>query len=120
MKRYFTIFTLLLVAEIAIAVFHFHRFIRGFIGDLLVIPLLYVLGRALTKIPAKTILLMVLGLAFSVELLQLFSFTERLNIDNKIAQIILGSTFDGWDLVAYWCGILPVLYIEKQNNYGNS
>ncbi len=120
MKRYFTLFTLLLITEIAIAVFHFHRFIRGFVGDVLVIPLLYVLCRAVTKIPGKKVLIMVLALAFSIEFLQLFSISERLNINNKVLQIILGNTFDGWDLVAYWFGILPVLYIEKQHIHGNS
>lgn len=118
MKRYFTIFILLLVTEVIIAVFHFHRFVRGFLGDVLVIPLLYALLRSCTTLSGKQVLLLVLGLAFSIEFLQLFSIADTLGIHNKMARVVIGSTFDGWDLLAYWFGIIPVLFIEKIRNYG--
>ncbi|MEM7086126.1 MAG: DUF2809 domain-containing protein [Bacteroidota bacterium] len=118
MKRYFTIFILLLVTEVVIAVFHFHKFIRGFLGDVLVIPLLYTLIRSCTKLSGKQALVLVLGLAFTVEMLQLFSIADALHINNKMARVMIGNTFDGWDLLAYWFGIIPVLFIEKYRNYG--
>ncbi len=117
MKRYATIFILLLVTEVAIAVFHFHKFVRGFIGDILVIPLLYTLLRLVWKLSSKRTLQWVLVIAFSVELLQLMSITKHFHIENKVVLLLLGQTFDGWDLVAYWFGIIPVLLIEKFRNY---
>ena len=120
MKRYFTIFILLLVTEVAIAIFHFHKFVRGFLGDVLVVPLLYALIRSCTKLSGKQTLILVLGFAFSIEILQLFSIADLFGINNKVARILIGNTFDGWDLLAYWFGILPVLFIEKYRNYGTS
>lgn len=118
MIRYIVIFSLLLASEIAIAVYHFHDFVRGFIGDVLVIPLMYCFFRIITNAPAKTVLLSVLGLAVGIEFLQLFSIAEILKIENTIIQTMLGSTFDLLDLVAYLFGIIPVICIEKCYNDG--
>jgi len=120
MKKYFTIFILLLVTELAIAYFQFSQFIRGFIGDVLVIPLLYSFVRMISKVPGKRALFLVLSVAFVIEMLQLLSITEWLQIENPILQIALGSTFDGWDLVAYLFGALVVLFIEKLRAHGTN
>lgn len=118
MKRYFTIFILLLVTEVAIAYFHFHKFVRGFIGDLLVIPLLYTFLRFISRLSAKRALQLVLGIAFTAELLQLLNLPGSLQIENRLLLVLMGQTFDGWDLVAYGFGILPVLFIEKYRTDG--
>jgi len=68
----------------------------------------------------KQTLILVLGFAFSIEILQLFSIADLFGINNKVARILIGNTFDGWDLLAYWFGIIPVLFIEKYRNYGTS
>lgn len=113
MKQYTIIFLLLLVTEIAIAIFHFHKFVRGFVGDILVIPLLFTLLKAVTKLSTKAALLIVLLLAFCIEILQYFKITEILNIKNQAFTTIIGTSFDWWDLLAYCFGILPVLLTEK-------
>ncbi len=113
MKKYFFVFLSLLVVEIAIAVFHFHDFIRGFVGDLLVVPLVYFFQRSITNLSLKKALLVTLSIAFLVEILQGFSIMESLGIQSRLLQIVLGSTFDPWDLAAYVLGIIPILYIEK-------
>ena len=120
MKRYFTIFILLLVTEIAIAYFQFTQFVRGFIGDVLVIPLLYSFVRMISKIPGKKAVFLVLLIALLIEILQLFSIAERLEIENPILKILLGNTFDGWDLVAYLLGALVALFIEKIRSWGTN
>jgi len=113
MKRYTIIFLLLLVTEVAIALFHFHKFVRGFIGDVLVIPLLFTLLKAVTKLSTKAALAIVLLLAFGIEILQYFKITEILNIHNLAFRTLIGTSFDWWDLLAYCFGIVPVLLIEK-------
>ncbi|MEZ4859154.1 MAG: DUF2809 domain-containing protein [Flavobacteriaceae bacterium] len=116
MSRYFWIFLLLLVTEIAIAVFHFHKFIRGFLGDVLVIPLLYCFLKLFLKVSSKKLLYGILMFAFLVELLQLFNLAELLGFQDAVAAIILGTHFDFMDLVSYLLGIIPVLIIEKYSN----
>ncbi len=118
MKRYFTIFCLILVTEIAIAYFHFHDLVRGFLGDVLVIPLCYTLLRSFTKLTIKKAIIFVLLFAFAVEFAQLFKIANLLNIQNRIAQIMVGSTFDPLDLLAYVIGVIPILFIEKYFSHG--
>jgi len=118
MKRYFTIFCLLLVTEIGIAYFHIHDFVRGFLGDVLVIPLCYTLVRSFTKISIKRTVIYVILFAFTVEFAQFFKILAFFHIENRFVQIILGSTFDPADLLAYLVGIIPILLIEKYRSYG--
>lgn len=113
MSRYFWIFLLLLVTEIAIAIFHFHKFIRGFVGDILVIPLLYSFLKCILKINSKKLLYGVLSFAIFIEFLQLFPIMNHLKLQHSIVAVILGTHFDLLDLVAYILGIIPVLFIEK-------
>lgn len=113
MKRNLTLFSFLLVTEVAIALFHFHKFVRGFIGDILIIPLLYFLLKLFTKLSTLKTLLFVLIIAFGIEFLQLFHISEALEINNKIINTIIGTTFDPKDLIAYLVGGLLVLTLEK-------
>lgn len=112
-KRYFIPFMLVLVCEIAIAIFHFHRFVRGFLGDILVIPLLYFLLRAFFTITHKSTLYVVLGVAFIIEILQLFNFAEVMKIQSEFLKIILGNTFDWKDLLAYGIGAIIIHILHK-------
>jgi len=117
MKRTLTLFTLLLVTEVAIALFHFHKFIRGFVGDVLVIPLLFYFLRLFTKWRTLYLALTVLGIAVLIEILQLANVLHYLQVKSKFLQIILGTTFDYKDLLAYLAGFLLVLVIEKLTTY---
>jgi len=101
------------VTEVAIALFHFHTFVRGFIGDLLVIPLLYTLLKAITRLSTIVSIATVLLIAFVIEILQYFKVTEILNIDSPVLRTLIGTSFDWWDLLAYCLGIIPILLIEK-------
>ncbi|GAB5401374.1 MAG: DUF2809 domain-containing protein [Aureisphaera sp.] len=113
MKRYLTVFTLLLVTEMAIAFFQFHRFIRGFVGDVLVIPLLYSLIRVLFRFSMISALLITLFIAIIIEVLQGFHILESLGIQSRLLELVLGNTFDPWDLIAYFTGAFIILIAEK-------
>ena len=67
-KRLFILFAILLALEILIAKYEFHPFIRGLVGDILVIPLLYVFLKIFFKISSEKLLGLVLLLAFGIEL----------------------------------------------------
>ncbi len=113
MKKNLTIVTLLLVTEVAIALFHFHKFIRGFVGDVLVIPLLFYFLRIFTKWRTLYLALTVLGIAIAIEFLQMINLLKHFTITSNFLQIVLGTTFDYKDLLAYLTGFLLVLGFEK-------
>ena len=112
-KQYAIGFILILVTEIAIAVFGFHRWVRGFLGDLLVIPLLYLGFRLLFPISMKRAVLMVWCIALVIECLQAVEFTKFLGTDNALVRILLGQTFDCWDLLAYTLGAIAILLASR-------
>lgn len=103
----------LFLAEVAISSFHINPLIRGFVGDLLVVLLLYSFLKIFIKNNTYTIATSVLAFASLVELLQLFKLTDKFNIQSEILQIILGSVFDPWDFAAYFLGFLLILLIHK-------
>ena len=113
MKNYLIVFILLFITEIAIAYFHFNAFIRGFLGDVLVILLMYSFLKIFIKNNVLKTAVSVLAFAYFVELLQLFKLAEKLNIHSEILLTIIGSVFDVSDLAAYFLGFLLILLLEK-------
>lgn len=113
-KKYFFASLLLFLIELGIAFFIEDRFIRPYLGDVFVVILLYTSARSFVNSPPLIAAAGVLGLAFLIELLQLFNIIRMLDLqDNKIARTFLGSHFDWMDLLAYIVGILTVLIFEK-------
>ena len=117
MKKYITIGVLILVTEVAIALFHFTKFIRNVVGDVLVIPLLYCFIRAFSIASITRSLSIVLSIAFLIEFLQLIGISEILQVDNTFVSIVLGNTFDVRDLFAYLVGAILVIIIEKHKTH---
>jgi hypothetical protein len=112
-RNYFLPAFFLLVIEVLIAVFVHDAFVRPYIGDLLVVILLYCVVKSFLKLPVWVAAVAVLLFSYTVELLQYFNFVERLGwAHSKIAVIILGNSFAWSDLLAYTAGIALVLWIE--------
>lgn len=108
----FIIFLLIFISEICIA--KTSGFIRHTFGDYLVVILLYYLVKSFFDIHYKKLAVGVLLFSFLVELLQAINFIELLDLKhNKIARLIIGTTFSLGDLVAYTLGIITILAIEK-------
>lgn len=118
-KTYLFGFSMLLLLEVCIALFVNDTIIRPFVGDMLVVLLMYCFVMTLLVSTAKTpnrslVAFGVLIFAFCIEGLQATDTLEWLGFfDNQWAAIILGSTFDWWDLVAYSAGTLLILFFEK-------
>lgn len=112
-KKYLVLAALLFLVEIVIAVFFHDRIIRPYGGDFLVVILLYCLVRGIFNIPIISAALSVLAFSFYIEILQYFNLVNRLGLqDYTIARIVIGSSFEWFDLVAYTLGIILVLCIE--------
>ena len=118
-KTYFLGFILLLIIEVGIALFVHDNIIRPFVGDMLVVLLVYcfimtILLLTTTSIKIKIVALGILVFAFCVEALQATELLYELGLsENRLATVVLGSTFDWWDLVAYVVGTALIIILEN-------
>lgn len=113
--KYALIAFIILLIEIGIALFVRDRFIRPFIGDLLVVVLLYFGFRTILKAKASAVAIGVFAFAIGIEILQFFQFAEILGLENNgIAHVILGSTFDWLDILAYSLGTSIAFFIDRK------
>lgn len=104
---------MLLSTEICIAAFLTEGFIRHTFGDFLVVILIYCVLRSFIKTKRIYIAITVLLLAFLIEFLQKLNLLDHLNLrDNQLATIILGSTFEMSDLIAYTLGVITISLID--------
>ncbi len=116
-KKYFYFTVLLFLIEICIAVFITDSFIRPFVGDVLVVILIYYFVKAFWNIQPSIAALSVLAFSYIIEILQYFNFVNKLGLqNNKILAVALGSTFDWKDIIAYTLGIIIVLWLENRTN----
>ena len=112
--RYFLIFALLLATEILIALFVHDSIIRPYIGDLLVVILIYCFIKSFFPVSPVKAAVAVFLFALLVEALQHFKLAELLGLQHsKEAMIILGSSFDWKDMLAYMAGTGLTLFVER-------
>lgn len=103
--KYAFVTAAIFLIEVCIALYVRDSFVRPFLGDVLVVMLLYAGFRTILKSPSLKVIIGVVSFAFLVELLQYLHLADRLNLaDHSVGQIILGSTFDPLDLLAYFLG----------------
>jgi hypothetical protein len=111
--RYFCAFAILLATEVVIATQARGGFVRGWVGDTLVVVLIYCLAKSLVGNAPKLLWLYILAFAVAVEVGQHFDLAERLGLGgNRLAQVILGSTFDPVDIACYSIGCLGIWGFE--------
>ncbi|UKN03131.1 DUF2809 domain-containing protein [Paracrocinitomix mangrovi] len=111
--KYGLLFSIILIIEILIALYVHDQFVRPFLGDVLVVILLYAFLKTFLKVPPAQTAIAVLVFAVSVEIMQYFSLADRLGLSgNKFAAVIIGSTFDWLDLLAYVISFKIILYAE--------
>ncbi len=111
-KNYAILAILLLILEIAIALFVRDSLIRPYVGDVLVVIFLYCLLKTFLKISTNVALSFALTFAFIVEGLQLLNITTIFDISNPVFRIILGSHFEIQDLLAYCLGAVLIITTE--------
>ena len=111
---YFIATLLLFGIEIMIALFAHDRIIRPYIGDLLVVVLLYCFVKSFLDTPVFATAISVLLFSYMIEILQYFKIINILGLQNSaIASVVIGTSFAWIDLVAYTVGIVLVLIMEK-------
>lgn len=113
-RYYFVWAVILFFVELLIALFIQDDFIRPYVGDVLVVILIYAAVRAFFKVSIVKAAVGVLIFAFVVEILQYFKIVEVLGLaSSAIARIVIGTTFDWEDLLAYTIGIAILLALEQ-------
>jgi len=112
---YFWIAILIFITEVLIALFVNDRIIRPYGGDFLVVIMLYCLIRSFVIWSVNITALLVLIFAYSLEVLQYFNYVDLLGLGSfPIARIVLGTSFQWGDMLAYSLGILFVFIVEKK------
>ncbi|QKJ64925.1 DUF2809 domain-containing protein [Flavobacterium sp. M31R6] len=113
-KNYFGFAILLFSIEVLIALYINDRFVRPYLGDVLVVILIYCFLKSFLKLPVLTAAIAVLGFSFTIEFLQFLNIVEKLGLEkSKTARTVIGTSFSWIDLLTYIIGITIVLIIEK-------
>lgn len=115
-RIYLFLFPALLFIEMIIALFVHDRFIRPYMGDILVVAVIYCLVRIFLPVGVKLLPLYVFAFAVLIEVLQSMDFASILGLENnRLFRIAFGSTFDMLDIVCYavGCAILGMVEIGK-------
>ncbi len=114
--RYLLLTLLLLLVEVVIAFYVHDNFIRPYVGDVLVVILMYTFIKTFLNIRPLTAGLAVLGIAFAIEFLQMINFIGVLGLEDSLAaRLILGTSFHWADLLAYTIGVGLTLILEKRS-----
>ncbi len=114
-KKYFGLAVLLFIVEVLIALFVRDRFVRPYVGDVLVVILLYCFIKAFVSMPVPTLAILVLFFAFTIEFLQYLNIVEKLGLQTStIASTVLGTSFAWYDILAYIAGTVIILVVEKK------
>lgn len=115
---YLVLAILLFSVELAIAKY-VNGWIRSYIGDVLVVILIYVALMSIVNFNKKAVVLFTLIFAFAIEFSQYFNLADRLGFEQgSVPYIVLGNTFSVADLVCYAVGGLIILLVE--NSYLSS
>jgi len=107
--------SLFLLCCIIVRCFNNQPFIRGFMGDVIVIALIYAFVKTLfVKTGVLKLCIVVLIFAYATEFMQYYKLVELLGLQQyRIARIVIGTSFDVMDLLAYTLGFMLTLIVEN-------
>ena len=113
-KKYLLFTIVIFAAELLIALFVNDTVIRPFIGDALVVILIYCFLRIFLNGHYFKIAAGVLFFSFVIETLQYFDYVKLLGLEhNHILSVAMGRTFEWLDFAAYFAGFLLIIIAEK-------
>lgn len=109
-RIYYIVLTVILLAvEVLIALFVHDRIVRPYIGDVLVVVVIYTFIRIWIPDSVRLLPLYVFVFAVGVEILQYFNLVERLGVeDNVFLRTVIGTSFDVKDILCYAVGCVLV------------
>lgn len=116
---YAIVFFLLLVVEILIALFVHDRFVRPYVGDMIVVVVVYCFVRIAIPERFRFMPLWVFLFAVCVEVLQYLRIVEVLGVEsNAFLRTLIGTSFSWEDILCYavGCAVLAAweVYLYKK------
>lgn len=103
-----------LAVEVVIACYVHDRFIRPYVGDVLVVVVVYCFARIWVPQGVRLLPLYVFLFAAGVEVLQYFHLVELLGVgNNTFLRVVLGSVFDLKDILCYGIGCVFLEGFER-------
>lgn len=103
----------LLAIEVLIALFIHDRFIRPYIGDVLVVMVIYFFLRIVIPEKVRLLPLYIFVFAAGVEALQYIHITELLGLNDIVFfRVLIGSVFDWKDIICYFVGCVFLAIYE--------
>ena len=120
---YISIFVLLFGVETLIALFVHDDFVRPYIGDVIVMWVVYCFAQIFLgqRFDSYKVAVGSLIFAFGVELLQKIKIVDVLGIENKVLRTIIGTSFAYGDLLCYAVGtavIFAGIFIYRRRKAG--
>ena len=112
-RTYFLLAVLLFIIEVLIALYVHDAIVRPYIGDLLVVILLYCFVKAFVNThPVKTAVAVLL-FAYLIELLQYLNIVKHLGLQHsRLANVVIGNSFEWIDMIAYTLGAGVIVVVE--------
>jgi len=112
--KYIFTFLVLLITEIIIALYVKDSIIRPFLGDILVVILMYTFIRGIISKHIKLLPLILFIIALAVELAQYYRVIYLLHLENsRVLSTIIGTSFDTKDILCYLIGAVLLFAWEK-------
>lgn len=111
---YCALFVLILLIEVAIALWVHDSFVRPYLGDVLVVVLIYCFVLSFMNLPRVRTAFAVLLFSFLVEGLQAMEFIYWMDWqDSRLASTLIGTSFSWFDIAAYCAGFLGIIVVER-------
>jgi integral membrane sensor domain MASE1 len=117
-KKYLFLAICLFIVEVLIVLYVHDRIIRPYVGDYLVVILLFCAVRTFVDVSVLKATATVLLFSYLIEVLQYFHLVRLLGLQhNRFAQVVLGSSFEWIDLLAYTLGATTVIIVGILRKY---
>lgn len=109
---YAIVFFILLFIEVLIALFVHDRFVRPYVGDIIVVVVVYCFVRIVIPEHFRLMPLWVFLFAVCVEMLQYFRIVEVLGVENNaFLRTLIGTSFAWEDILCYAVGcVVPAAW----------
>jgi hypothetical protein len=106
---------LFILCVLIVILFSSHQFIRGFLGDAVIVMLLYTFLKSWRDINAFWLSVWVTIFAYVIEITQYFKIIRMLGFEeNFFTRIVFGSVFDPLDLLAYTIGGVSIYILDTR------
>lgn len=106
---YLAWFLTTLAVEVLIALFVHDEFVRPYVGDILVVIVLYFFLKLIFINAGRFLPVYIFLFAAGVEALQYFQLADHLGLkSDSLLRIVLGSVFDAKDILCYGIGCLLI------------